>query len=176
MEVIADTFLDLEYRKNYRLERYFRAGDKDPWAIGDVWYFFVDETRLESVEENVRYLKLVYPYEIGTSWDGNSTNGNDEVQYEVIEVLNNDYVGDNQFLIADQVKVLEGETSNLILQKSNHSVYGKGFGKIEEYRTHIFTKTDGIDPSKDVDSGLVYSAILEYTTPWAPSDSIWTKD
>ena len=70
-EEITDTLLDNENRVNYRIERSVRNSPNDPWVIKDIWVSVRTENTAERVEENVRFIKLVFPLEVGSTWDGN---------------------------------------------------------------------------------------------------------
>ncbi len=70
-EEITDTLFDNENRINYRMERSVRATLDDPWVLKDIWVSLRTENTAERVEENVRFVKMVYPLEEGNTWDGN---------------------------------------------------------------------------------------------------------
>lgn len=70
-EEITDTLLDNENRVNYRIERSVRNTPNDPWVIKDIWVSVRTDNTAERVEENVRFVKMVFPLEAGSTWDGN---------------------------------------------------------------------------------------------------------
>jgi len=80
-EIIESTYLDAQDRETMRIERYRRGSTTGSWKIKDVWAANKLDTRYERVEENVRYVKLVFPVNNGQIWDGNSTNVNETWDY-----------------------------------------------------------------------------------------------
>lgn len=68
----ADTFSDNSGRLSYRVETAIRTQDTMPWTSGIVLYYTPTASTLESVESNLRYIKLASPLANGTVWNGNS--------------------------------------------------------------------------------------------------------
>ena len=71
-EEVVDVFEDNTGETNYIIERYTRENENEPWNIIDVWNTKVTDTQVERVEENLRFIKLVFPVWEGERWDGNS--------------------------------------------------------------------------------------------------------
>ena len=70
-EMVGDTFRDLTGLLMYQMERYERAHPDDPWTIKHVWSAGRTETQAIRTENNQRFLKLVFPMEPRTRWNGN---------------------------------------------------------------------------------------------------------
>ena len=70
-ELIESTFIDNENRETQRIERYRREDSASLWQITDVWFANRTRTVAEKVEENLRFIKLVFPLEEGKTWFGN---------------------------------------------------------------------------------------------------------
>lgn len=70
-EVVADEFIDLEGRVSHRIERYYRKNGNEEWNILNVYYATIDDRTAEKVEENLRFVKLVFPVAEGKKWMGN---------------------------------------------------------------------------------------------------------
>lgn len=88
-EEVVDTFVDNAGRVNYRIERSERANEDLPWLIKDVWVALQTDNTAERVEENFRFVKMVFPLKEGITWDG------------------------NQFVDKDYIVSIEGETLEL---------------------------------------------------------------
>ncbi|XZF16482.1 hypothetical protein ACTHGU_10100 [Chitinophagaceae bacterium MMS25-I14] len=69
---VADSFYDNGGRLSYRIETMIRTADTLPWGPGTVYYATPTPTQLEYVENNLRFIKLVYPLTEGKTWNGNS--------------------------------------------------------------------------------------------------------
>lgn len=70
--LIADTFTDNAGRLSYRVETSIRTYDTVPWKTAQVHYFTSDGSKLEYVENTLRFIKHVYPIEEGKTWKGNA--------------------------------------------------------------------------------------------------------
>lgn len=81
--VVADTFRDGEDRLTYRVERFTRDHDTSSWEITDVWSFVREEFRFIWNEENLSFIKLVFPPQLGDTWDGNALINDDDIMVTV---------------------------------------------------------------------------------------------
>ena len=68
---ITDTIMDNLGRIGYVVERYERVNDSLQWEIKDIWTTFKTDSEAEWVEENLRFIKMVFPLKDGVSWNGN---------------------------------------------------------------------------------------------------------
>ncbi|MFN6039000.1 MAG: hypothetical protein ACK452_11080, partial [Bacteroidota bacterium] len=80
-EKIDSNFTENEGKKAIRISRYKKWIQYDTlstfdtiWKIQDVWWGNVDDRSVEIVEENNRIIKLVFPVEVGKTWNGNAYN------------------------------------------------------------------------------------------------------
>ncbi|MFT3908682.1 MAG: hypothetical protein QM737_04605 [Ferruginibacter sp.] len=55
----------------YRVFRYIRKQDPDPWYPSGTFWAINKQTSFEFVENNMRFVKLEMPIEDGTTWKGN---------------------------------------------------------------------------------------------------------
>jgi len=70
---IVDSFRDKYNRRSFRVETRSRAESGD-WKPGAVNYLTPLPDGLEYVENNLRFVKLVFPVEDGRTWQGNALN------------------------------------------------------------------------------------------------------
>lgn len=73
-ERVADTYPGAGGEIIYSLERYTRNAPQDPWQLDSIWTARKDERRVVVVENNVPYLKLMFPFQDQLQWDGNALN------------------------------------------------------------------------------------------------------
>jgi hypothetical protein len=91
-EVVAGFFLDNENRETAEIRRYRRNDASQPWSIYKVYTANLTPTRAERFEDNVRYVKLVFPPKENEKWTGQYVNvpANDtvfepwEYEYETV--------------------------------------------------------------------------------------------
>lgn len=133
-EVIESTFIDNENRKAQRIEIYKRYTQTDSWIINRVYYQVLTKNIAERVEENLRFIKLIFPPKINMTWKGNSF-----IVYE--DKLGCDFLGDWNY---KYVKVDEPKTINLfqfdstltVLQVDDSNAVCRNFVK-ECYATNV---------------------------------------
>lgn len=70
-EEVVDTFRDATDLLQYRIERYERPSDTANWAPRRVWAAARPPAQAIRQEENLRFLRLVFPLAPRTRWDGN---------------------------------------------------------------------------------------------------------
>jgi hypothetical protein len=73
LESITDTFYDNQNRLNYRLELSTRidTGNNTPWTFWKVWYCYKSARTFERQEDDLRFMKLVFPIQSDIAWNGN---------------------------------------------------------------------------------------------------------
>lgn len=72
MHRVADTFTDNQGRPSYRVETYIRKKVQDDWTPHSVFYATNTKVTLEIVYDQLRYIKMVFPINDGTTWKGNN--------------------------------------------------------------------------------------------------------
>lgn len=74
-EVIESTYKDLENRETQRIERYIKNDTTNGnFVIYKVWAANLLTSTAHRVEDNIRYIKLTFPQNIGQTWNANSLN------------------------------------------------------------------------------------------------------
>ncbi|MEM1320427.1 MAG: hypothetical protein AAGG75_09225 [Bacteroidota bacterium] len=141
-ETIVDTFVDNSGQTNYRIEREWRRSLGETWTVQDVWTALRSDIRAERVEENFRFVKMVFPLSVGRSWDGNQfidINTNISVAgetivpfknwfYEILSVGEPGAVGVLQF---DEVaEITQADAENFIELRRSFERYARGVGLI----------------------------------------------
>lgn len=102
-EKIQSIYTDNQNRPTIRLERYRKYYNPAspysalPWVLSDVWAENKTVTTVEKVEENDRYVRLVFPTKTDQLWDANIQNSYDErkFSYQFVDLART--VGNIQF-------------------------------------------------------------------------------
>jgi hypothetical protein len=71
-EKIVEHFKDEEGRPSYRIKRFKKRSENAPWKVERVWYATRTATELQLVEDNLRFIKLVFPPEENKTWGGHN--------------------------------------------------------------------------------------------------------
>ncbi len=85
-EIIESTYYDETGNLIYRIERYKRSDTLANWELTDVWMAQYYQNQVHKVEENIRYVKLVFPLKKQSSWDGNAFNTFNKQIYSIAEI------------------------------------------------------------------------------------------
>lgn len=141
-ELIASMFLDNSGRQTLRIERYYKIYnpsvpyDSLPWTGPRVWFANQNSTTAEKVEENIRYIKLVFPPSKGKEWNGNAYNSLGQKDYEIISSDQAEIVNSNSF--DSVVTVLQSEQKDFIRYIYEIEKYARGVGLVYKERDSIY--------------------------------------
>ena len=163
-EIIESHFEDNEGRESERIERYYRKNDLQTWILKDVWYQTRTRAKAEKVEEDVRYVKLIFPPQLNTPWNGNAFNTMDKQDYEYKNIDVRKKIGSLSF--DSTITVLQIADSNLIQKKYAVEVYAKNIGMIYKRFVDVVDKSNVIQPlpfSERIDAGVDYTySVIEF--------------
>jgi hypothetical protein len=170
-EEVVDIFEDNSGKVNYIIERFISQDLNGPWQVSDVWNTKKTETQVERVEENLRFIKVVFPVSQGKSWNGNTyfrdtatviggetidfyKYWSDEYNYESVD-LPEEF---NGIMFDSVLTIFQSEPSE---NKINHRVsiekYARGVGLIYKEMKILDTQCAISSSACDGDdSGLLY--------------------
>lgn len=158
-EIVESTFIDASGRESYRIQREYRENTQQSWGAAgfDIWAAYSDDSKAERVEENQRYIKLVFPPRENKTWNGNIHINVDpdgdlgyllNWEYEMVEVG-----------ISAQVDLLNFDTTLTVIQQStgtlidttgSREVYAKDVGLIYKEIFVLETQCSSCDPGDAV--------------------------
>ena len=152
-EIIESTYSDNQNRPTQRLERYTRLNDTINWYLSDVWASNLTASTAEKVEENIRFIKLIFPIKSGRTWNGNALNNIGSQDYEYDNVFEPYTV--NGVTFDSTVTVIQNiEGPNYVFEKYMIEVFAKNVGLIyKKYKDVTF------DPAH---AGVIKSGV-DYT-------------
>ena len=134
-EIVESAFIDGEGRETRRLERYIRLTDTLPWSINDVWFANRTASRAEKVEENVRFIKLIFPVKNGALWNGNAANTLGNRDYQYVETNVSMAVGG--ILFDSVLTVLQRDEDLGIVKNYFLEKYAKNAGMVYKVAIHL---------------------------------------
>lgn len=158
-EEITDTLLDNNGEVLYRIERFERRTESDLWEIKNVFSQQVIGNQAFRIEDNLKYIKMVFPTQQGKNWDGNiffEENLTIEVAGEPIEIFKSwdyrmlaegqpDSVGVMNF--EEVLEIEQADNENLIELRESTEKYAKGVGLV--YREMRILDTQCINTNPD---------------------------
>ncbi|MBX3164440.1 MAG: hypothetical protein KF900_08165 [Bacteroidetes bacterium] len=161
-EKIADSFTDNEGKNAIRLERYIKRFDENKpydsmtWTMKEVYAIYPSEKNIQVQENNVRFVKLIFPVALNASWNGNAANTLQKEMYVY------DYINIKEGVFSNVLKVSQKEFRTLISYESKFEKYAKGIGLIQ--KQHSFLLSNNIIPNVSVEnrieSGYIYTQTL----------------
>ncbi len=136
-----ELFTDLQGQEKMRIERFYRENEQEAWQIKNVWTALVTKTRALKTEDNVTYVKLVFPAKMNNYWDGNSFNTLQHKEYKITQIhqpyLELDYSFDST------LTVLQQDFTTLIGEDYQYEIYATGVGMISKKFVSLEKEIDG---------------------------------
>ncbi|MFN0012935.1 MAG: hypothetical protein ACKVU2_00165 [Saprospiraceae bacterium] len=142
-EEITDTVRDNTGALVFLVERSERPNDTQPWAVMQIWSASRTPTQALRTENNLRFLRLVFPFDTRTRWNGNLWID----QYQEIEIagerirpfINWDYHVDDfgvsaqvgAFAFDSLLVVTEVDETNAIERRLSRAWYARNIGLVK---------------------------------------------
>lgn len=157
-EVISEKFLNLEGDSAYRIERFWKTDSMDNYEIKDIWVANKSLNFAQLVEENIRFTKLIFPFDVNVVWDGNAFNNQQSQEYR-IESINIPY-NVNSLSFDSSITVIQNYKSNLLEYENSKEIYVIGVGLV--YKEDIEVLINSAD-SNDFSQGYeFYQELIEF--------------
>jgi len=157
-EVISEKFLNLEGDSAYRIERFWKIDSIDNYEIKDIWVANKSLNFAQLVEENIRFTKLIFPFDVNVVWDGNAFNNQQSQEYR-IESINIPY-NVNGLSFDSSITVIQNYKSNLLEYENSKEIYVIGVGLV--YKEEIEVLINSAD-SNDFSQGYeFYQELIEF--------------
>lgn len=137
-EIIESEFENAAEIPSFKIVRYKRQNENSDWILSDVWFGMKNKTEIVRAEENIRFVKMIFPVKNGSRWNGNKYNTLEPQNYEYKNKDMNFTINSTNFDSTVIVKQLEN--LNLIEQQEFKEVYARNIGLI--YKEMIDVKTE----------------------------------
>lgn len=152
-EEIVDSIQDGD-ELSYHIHRFSKAILTDSWTLDSVWSAKKTEKYAIRVENNKRFLKLVFPIQKEQLWDENLLNTSVENEAELIILDQTIMVNDTlNYQNALRVEYLSEET--FISSKKRFEVYQKNIGLAYSYNKDISTQPNEPKIGKILEQSLI---------------------
>lgn len=139
MEVVGDTFYDNLGELNYELNLYRRENSNAQWNFDRKWYAKKGDRNVQKQEDDLRFIKLVFPPEQNKSWNGNAyipdnDNYKDFKDWDYFFVNVNEPYSINSFSFDSSLTVSGVDDETFISKRKRKEVYAKNVGMVyQEY-------------------------------------------
>jgi len=145
-EQVSDT-LNLGNENVTKLIRYKKDKITDKtWAIDSVWYMYKSKNQLVKVENNVKFVKLIYPVQSNQKWNGNVLNNLDAQNYQTRN-FGSKYLISNEIkdtVFTNSLTVIQNDSLPINLLNRNYSVeiFADNMGLIyKEYQIYTYDQS-----------------------------------
>jgi len=151
-------FTDDEGRSSVRIVRYWRTSDTLPWTVKDVWYATLLPTRLEQVEEDQRFIKMIFPVEEEEEWNGNA--------YNTIEAWTYRYEAPETpgtfgaFTFDNTVNISQREVFNFVEYEKAFETYAYNVGLVRKY--YAVLQIQNFDSTNVLRGDVIDQTIIGY--------------
>lgn len=141
-ELVADTLRDNTGQLFYTVERYERKNEFDPWVLKTINRIGRTPTQAIRVDQNLRFLPMIFPMDRRSEWDGNVWIDVDyeiEIAGERMRPFNNwayevDSIDVPQlvggFAFDSVLVITEADDNNVIERRLSKSWYAKNVGLV----------------------------------------------
>lgn len=139
MEIVGDTFYDNQNELSRKVWLYRRANNSSPWVFDRLWFAKATVTNAQKIEDDVRFIKLIFPPAANKKWKGNvyvavtgALEAYQDWDYKYLDVFTS--YSTNGFSFDSTLTVSAVDEENVIEKKLRKEVYAKGVGMIyQEY-------------------------------------------
>ena len=157
-ELVVDTF-QTQNETNFVLHLFSRRSDQDPWELDSVWTARRTQNHAIVVENNIPFVKMVFPVRENKTWDGNLFNAQPMDEYEITEIggfLETPAGNFNNLLTIFE----NNDPDTLIFQDIRQAVYAGDVGLIYQKSSILnYCNTDP-DCLGTLESGIKFDQIL----------------
>lgn len=167
-EVVADSFPGQGGEIVYRLERFSRNTELEPWQLDSVWTARKSNQRIVVIENNIPLIKMVFPLVLGLRWDAHALNSREETLYELrntsqslLEEIESPL--DSSSLLENMLTVIQAESQDTIINRIQASeTYVENMGLIykKSLRLQYCASTPECVGLGILESGRIYRQTL----------------
>lgn len=155
-EVIDSKYIDAQGNEAYKIIRYKKDTAVSPdWVHQVVWNATITNSNFQKVEENVRFVKLVFPIKTGKKWNGNSMNTLSPWEYDYTSTHQPETIGSTALDSVTTVTQFDDEDEILIQRQFYQEKYATNIGlvykrvidikKSFDSTSGIFQNSEGVD-------------------------------
>ncbi len=124
---VAGTFTDADNNLAYRIERYKKNENQTLWQYQKTISRTVKTRTAEELIDNKIYIRLVFPTDLGATWNGNSKNNLLKNEFSITNIL--ETYTQNSLQFANTI-ITHFEDKNLIEEDVITNIYAQNVGLI----------------------------------------------
>lgn len=130
-EVVDSKYIDGEGEEAFKIIRYKKDTAVSPnWELQVVWNAKMTNTTFQKVEDNKRYIKMVFPVKVDKTWNGNSMNNDVAWEYKYLSVHQPETIGSIALDSVATVTQFDDEGAILIQRQFYQEKYAAKVGMV----------------------------------------------
>lgn len=132
-----------------------KSTDGESWTADSSYMATITDRAVLLSHNNQKYVHLVFPVLVGTSWDGHAYNAEAEKRYRYEPIGSGE--GLDTIDAESQMKVIISDVpANLVDQDERHEIYADGVGLVEKKYVQLNFCTVNCGGAHEVASGRVF--------------------
>jgi len=155
-EVVDSKYIDAQGNDAYKIIRYKKdTSISQNWVHQVVWNATINTSNYQKVEDNVRFVKLIFPIKSNKIWNGNSMNTLSSWDYEYTATHQTELIGNTILDSVTTVTQFDDENEILIQRQFYQEKYAANIGmvykesidvkKLYNNSTGLFEISEGLD-------------------------------
>lgn len=140
-EQLVATFTDITGDTGQIINRFFRMNDSASWILLNQSTQLRTALNAQRVQENVRYVKLVFPLERSKKWNGNMYNALGTESYSVSYLNQPTTAGTSTYPLT--TKIMQRNEVNAIEEIVRYEIYARNIGLVYALSDSINTQLSG---------------------------------
>lgn len=162
---VVDSFQNQQGGYTYTLHRSRRNTPADPWQFQQVWSVRLTTINVVVYEENIPFIKIVFPATVNRKWDGNALNNSPKDEY-ILARSGNAYQLETGQTTGPYIQIMQEDSGDFFNVNKREESYVHGIGLVDRRVTKIeyCSDADECDISKQIiDNGTIYvQRLIEY--------------
>ncbi len=145
--------------KAHILNRFIKTNKQTKWQPINRWYAEITENKIIQTEDNIKYIKILYPLQIGKIWNGNAFNNTDSTnvfEYTITDIDKLENINNtpyNEVLTISQ-RYFKSEVEKYLYEEK----YAKNIGLVEKQQISIYSKH--INPNIPIEQRITKGSIF----------------
>ncbi|MCS7017847.1 MAG: hypothetical protein RMJ87_02515 [Cytophagales bacterium] len=153
-EVVSERYITPAGEEAWQLVRYRRANGRQNWEIINVWTVRKTATFAMRTEENVPFLRLVFPISVGKTWNGNQYNTLGRENYRITSIGKSHMFDGKPY--NQTLTVLHRNDSTLVGKDKRMEIYAPNIGLIYRLAEQVaYCQTPNCIGRAIIESGTV---------------------
>jgi hypothetical protein len=132
---VAESFTDLSGETAFKILRYSRNDTLANWQLDSVWTAKRTPNQAIWTENNVSYVKMVFPLEEQQTWNGNVLNNKGADEYELQDISKPYYLPKHSF--DKTITVVQQADSSLVGLDQCKEVYAQNVGLVYSEKIQV---------------------------------------